>query len=417
MEQQKNNSLERRQNVSLIDSRQCTGCAACAQICPQKCIGMLPDQKGFLVPSIDSSSCLGCGLCLTSCQIKNEVKRWDSRDGLHYITLSKNRRQSVKSASGGVFVAIASYIIQQKQGVVFGCAFDDNLHPRHVLVSELPALVELQNSKYVQSEIGETYEAAKQNLEQGQWVLFSGTPCQVAGLKRYLGQDYPQLLTIDLICHGVPSPGLFARYVEEQSKEKQGQLKHLYFRRKNDFIESKSAYWMTRIYRRKLEVINSNQDVYYSLFLKGQIFRDSCYQCPYASLERVGDITIGDCDSAREYPHFHPYAATSTLLLNTPKSRELWAVFSVLFEVEPLDLHREASHNHQLLHPSKRPTDRDQIYQKLLNLSWKDLEKQYAVPLSRLNHLKTAFRRWIPMKWVQIYCTKLKVRKNDKERI
>ena len=190
----------------------CCGCAACEQRCPTSCIVMREDEEGFLYPQTDTSKCIDCGLCEKVCPVLNQGEK---RKPLHvYAAKNTKTRIRLQSSSGGIFTHIAEQIIQ-KNGVVFGARFDENWAVEHACTETLEGLAAMRGSKYVQSRIGRTYRQAKEFLESGRPVLFSGTPCQIRGLKLFLAKEYENLLTVDLVCHGVPSPEIWRQYLHE----------------------------------------------------------------------------------------------------------------------------------------------------------------------------------------------------------
>ena len=187
----------------------CTGCAACANICPKNAINMTVDSKGFLRPFVFVDKCVNCNLCQKTCpQNKNATMN----DGEIYAAVSKNDTIRKKSTSGGAFSSLASYILDNN-GVVFGAELTDDLRVAHTSIERFDDIYKLRGSKYIQSDIGNTYREAKKYLSDNRLVLFSGTPCQISGLKEYLGKEYDNLITIDILCHGVPSPLVFEKFI------------------------------------------------------------------------------------------------------------------------------------------------------------------------------------------------------------
>lgn len=189
----------------------CNGCSACRSVCPVGCIEMKRNAEGFLFPVVDESRCVQCGLCGRICPVNAQRNAMQLEMPKAYAAVSKNHTQRKESSSGGVFSLLAEYVLGQG-GVVFGAAFDEGFHLRHIVVETTEGLAQLRGSKYVQSEIGDAYLQAKAYLKAGKLVLFTGTPCQIGGLKAYLQKDYENLITQDIICHGVPSPEVWEKY-------------------------------------------------------------------------------------------------------------------------------------------------------------------------------------------------------------
>ena len=216
--------------IEITEQVKCTGCSACANICPKQCISMVADLEGFLYPSVDTKECINCGLCEKICPIlkKNPIK---SDDIIAYAAMLNNTDIRLESSSGGVFTAIAESVID-KNGVVFGAELDENFNVIHTYVETKEELKKFRGSKYVQSVIGETYKRAKGFLDQGRFVLFTGTPCQIGGLYAYLNKDYDNLITQDLICHGVPSPMVWRKYLEFREDISHAGVRRMSFRHK-----------------------------------------------------------------------------------------------------------------------------------------------------------------------------------------
>lgn len=279
--------------ITLCPSESCTGCHACYAACPQHCISMCEDRVGFLVPKIDRSRCVGCGRCTDVCPAIVDGKRETSVEPSVYAFVNGSEEVLNDSSSGGAFSAFADRILEDN-GVVFGAAFDDSLHLRHCAVFSKEDLPILRRSKYVQSEIGDTFLEVEQYLKEKRPVLFVGTPCQVAGLKSFLGKsvDSENLLTIDLLCHGVPSPGVFKRHVADIERKANKKLRSIVFRHKRRPWGTLSViHEFSDGTERELADF---EDVYFVLFGLFIGTRPCCGDCLFAQKERPGDITIGD---------------------------------------------------------------------------------------------------------------------------
>ena len=272
------------------DKKYCCACGACLNICPKQAISMQKDEYGFLYPQIDESKCIKCGLCLKTCAFQNsELKNIPIKT---YAAQSDNTDLK-ESASGGIFASIATNVLREG-GVIYGAAMEienDKLTVRHIAVENDTDLIKLQGSKYVQSSTEKIYQDIKKKLNDNRLVLFSGTPCQVDGLNSYLGKTYDNLITIDIICHGVPNNQMFQDYIallEEKYKDKIIDFK---FRDKTKGWGLTAKGYTAKGYT---AIIPANVSSYYYMFLKSYIYRDSCYSCKYACKNRCGDITIGD---------------------------------------------------------------------------------------------------------------------------
>ena len=190
----------------------CCGCSACVQKCPKQCISLVEDSEGFLYPEVVAAECVGCGLCEKVCPWTNRPEKLQPKEVL--AVKNRNDEERMDSSSGGVFVALARETIS-RGGVVFGAVFDGKWEVRHACAETLEDVRPMMGSKYVQSRVGDSYRQVERYLKEGREVLFVGSPCQVAGLHAYLRKDYPNLLSVDFLCHGVPSPGVWRRYLDE----------------------------------------------------------------------------------------------------------------------------------------------------------------------------------------------------------
>ncbi len=384
--------------VELISAEECTGCLACQVVCPHDAIEIVQSEEGFFFPQIKNETCCKCGLCVKRCPISQKCEKGISGQR-GFIVQSKDRRLKKRSASGGAFASIAKYFLIAKNAVIIGASLCEDLTVRHIAIEELRKLKSLQNSKYVQSMLGDIYVKAKKYLDDGRTVFFTGTPCQIAGLYAVLsGKDYENLYTADIVCHGVPSPAFFKRQLAEDSKSRQGRVIDVKFRCKNLIFASNSSYFMMMMMMIGLPLIRKPiQDPYFNLFMKGKDFRESCYNCKFANLDRVGDFTFGDCDSAHLYSNFHPDESNSIILLNSEKANQLWNdIIHSNFDYAELDVEKEAECNHQLRQPFVRPDERSGIYQELLKSDWEQVKSKYAVSQKKLERYKLLILLVVP---------------------
>lgn len=280
---------------NLVKWEECCGCGACASKCPKLAIRMQPNHEGFLHPMVDKNLCVECGACENVCPGLESALNKEAKP-IAYVVQHKDDTIRYQSTSGGAFTAIAEEVIR-RDGVVFGAAMTEDLEVKHVYVDDVDGLGQFRNSKYVQSEIGDCYKQAKSLLMKGRWVCFSGTPCQINGLYKFLGKDYERLIAVDVVCKSVPSPLVFKKYVQYK-KEKEGELTDVVFRdKKRGFLYCTMAHYLSHndrmtgkdVYRR-----GSESDEWLRLFLSGIVSRRSCMTCPYQTVRRVGDFTLGD---------------------------------------------------------------------------------------------------------------------------
>ena len=365
-------------------TEKCTGCRACEESCPKKSITMVVDDEGFINPLINQDTCIDCKLCHKRCP-QNGYNQWKAPLDV-YAVRDKDDQEIYRSASGGAFAVIARYALTELGAVVYGAAYiDEDLHVGHIAVKNISELYRLQSSKYVQSNTFETYDEVKLFLIQGVKVLYSGTPCQIAGLKSYLNKDYDNLLTVDLICHGVPSPLLFEKYMTWLSS-KMTKVIEYDFRDKSDGwgLDYKAKA------KAKAKALPGLLDPYYYHFLKGDTYRECCYECRYCRKERVGDITIGDYWGIEmEHPKFFSTKGVSCVLVNTPKGEDAFKHICNYMYVLESTFEQVARHNENLYYPTKRSIVRDTIYKGIKEKNAiAYFDENMAFPISMKSRIK-----------------------------
>lgn len=282
--------------IKIDEKKKCTGCSACASICPKNCIQMEADEEGFLYPKINIEKCIQCRLCESACSMINPVKE-EPIPQQGFLVQHRNEAIRLDSSSGGAFTAIASAVID-KGGVVFGAAYDDSFHVRHIYVETIDELKKFRNSKYVQSVIGECFRQAKSFLNNGRWVCFSGTPCQIEGLSKFLGKQYEKLILVDVVCHGIPSPLIWDKYLEYQ-KENENKPDDIRFRDK--FYGYKYSTMSLICDGQNIYHAGSQLDPMLRAFFSDICDRPSCYECSLKKRYRVSDMTIWDCFSVYDF--------------------------------------------------------------------------------------------------------------------
>lgn len=365
----------------LANQETCTACMACLNACAKGAISFVQDNESFLQPQVDADRCVECHLCEKVCpEIQQEFYQHDAAGDV-YAGWNKTDRQV--SSSGGAFSSIARYVLA-KGGVVYGSTLDENLECKHIEVTDIAGLDKLRGSKYMQSATGTTFMAVKKHLIAGKDVLFSGTPCQVSGLYSYLKKEYPKLITMDLICHGVPSNEIFSQYVKKL-KNRLGKAENLRitnyeFRRRDGWGFSPSI--STTISNcRKIYGIDA---LYMSAFDRAATFRRSCYQCHYATANRVGDFSIGDFWGLGHQGVPFKYDMTkgvSLLLVNSDKGRVIITELGEDDFYVKRTLEEAAARNHNLTKVSVSPTNREQVIAAFLdeNMSLDEIEKKYQL--------------------------------------
>lgn len=282
--------------INIIEKKECSGCTACAAICPKKCIQMKSDEEGFLYPIIDEKKYIKCNACDKVCPVKN-VAEEKIKPQKAYLVQHMDEKIRLDSSAGGAFTAIASIIIQ-KGGVVFGAAYDEKFCVHHTWVEDSEGLKKFRNSKYVQSDLGNSFHEVKAFLEEGRWVCFSGTPCQIEGLYKYLKRAYDKLILVDVVCHGIPSPLIWNKYLEYQN---------------SIYNEPDNIRFRDKFYGYKystMSIIRDGKNVYHAgaqldpmlrAFFSDICDRPICYNCPFKKRYRVSDFTIWDCFSVYDF--------------------------------------------------------------------------------------------------------------------
>ena len=337
---------------------ECCGCSACEQICPHGCIQMKRNDEGFLYPVVDRAGCVQCGLCEKVCPIAN-YQRQEQKD-ICYYGWHKDEQTRRSSTSGAAFMAIAQVCRDHGYEHFYGAAYDPKLQVRHRNVRGFREPELLQGTKYTQSDLADTYAQVKRNLLKGEKVLFSGTPCQVDGLKHYLGTTGAEkLLLVALVCHGVSSPAAYAVYLREVGRDHGSDVAKIRFRDKREENGRLSHRFTTLVLQDGRELA-STEDLYTMAFGIGVMDRESCYRCPYTSPSGAGDITIGDFwGIGKDAPFRHAKSqGVSAVTLNSIKARILFehirALPGVLF-TEERSVDEMLRGNPVLLHRPRKP--------------------------------------------------------------
>ncbi len=277
-------------NIDNTNKKECCGCTACASICPKACINMTEDSEGFLYPVVDLSACVNCGLCEKVCPVKQEKPVDDNP--VAYVVRHKDSDVVAQSTSGGAFTAITSAFLENG-GTIYGGAFDKDYNVVHTSAKNAFEAKVFKGSKYVQSELGDTFSKIRKQLDNGEKVLFSGTPCQTAGLNSFLGKPRDNLITVDFVCHSIPSPKIWKMYLEAMKKKYNSEPRYINFRSKAFGYHSSSMqldFENGKSYRHGLST-----DMFMKAFFGDIICRPSCYDCHFKTVERYCDITVFDC--------------------------------------------------------------------------------------------------------------------------
>lgn len=356
--------------VHSVAPEDCCGCSACFNICPVQAITMQEDREGFKYPKIDERSCINCGKCEKVCPVLHAETAGRTLHPAFYAVWNRQDEARLSSSSGGVFRVLAEDVLADG-GVVYGAAFDVHNRLRHVRAESADALVPLTGSKYVQSEIGTAFCQVRADLKNGRRVLFTGTPCQVAGLYAFLGGDDANLLTADVLCHGVPSPAVFERYLESLGV---GEKCRIEFRNKDNGWKKYEVVVGDRVH----ETFRAN--AYMKGFLSNLYLRPSCASCRFVGCRRLGDLTLGDFWGAGNFrKRYDDDKGTSLVLLNSPKARSIFQTLQDKFSLaEQVPSDSAVPFNPSLVHASKPDARRAAFFDDFeAGKSWEELAASY----------------------------------------
>lgn len=381
---------------NLANKNVCVGCTACANICPKRCIEMKKDSVSFAYPYIvHPTSCVECGMCERVCPVLNEGVK---NNGLPsaYAALSKDDSVRMNSSSGGIFTELAKRIIS-RNGVVYGAAYDEKFEVHHCCVDNVDDLHRLRGAKYAESNLGNSFIDILARLKHGRIVLFSGTPCQVAGLKFFVRKDFDNLICVDFVCHGVPSPMVWKSYIEYRSKEEaDGELPC------SINLRSKGTGWSKYQYSNVFEYGNgkqhstlSSQSLFMKLFVGDYISRISCENCMFKGYSRVSDITFGDFWGIWDIdPEMDDDKGTSVVLVQSEKGQVLWREISDKIKFKEVSLEQASQQNPSMLIPSKANPNRNTVLDKIREGHIEECENLFVQPkISMANRIKGRIKR------------------------
>ena len=363
----------------MLPTKTCSGCKACAAACPKVCISFERNHEGFWYPVADADRCVKCGLCEQVCPVLH-AKEAENENVLPPAVAAWSRTPETRasSSSGGVFGEFAAAVIASG-GIVCGAALDEAQRARHIFAETMDQLEKLRGSKYVQSDVGDCYGKVREHLINGRTVLFSGTPCQVAGLKSFLGCDYENLITVDIICHGVPSPLVWERYLEHQKKRYRSDIRKAGFR---DKTEGWAKFSMSlqfengEGYRQTLK-----EDAYMKAFLENLCLRESCHQCSFKSIRRMSDLTIGDFWGVDKLiPGINDDQGISLVILQSEKGHHLFKAIEEKLRCRPVDCKAAADLNGAATHSVYRHPFRDYFFKKLPHTDFEKLVQNCLSP-------------------------------------
>lgn len=361
--------------ITINSKKECMGCYACSNICPKKCISMERDNEGFSYPNVNFDICIKCGKCIKVCPIIN--KTIISNEPIAYACINKDETIRMKSSSGGIFTLVAEQILDNG-GVVFGACFDEDFGVEHSYIETKDELHKFRGSKYVQSEIGCIYSQVKDFLKQKRKVLFTGTPCQIEGLKSYLGQVYENLLCIDIVCHGVPSPIVWQKYISHREECSGSQVRKIDFRQKS---EGWKRYSVSFLFNDNTEYLQTfDNDLYMKAFLRDICLRPSCYSCEFKTLNRQSDITLADFWGIEFIiPEMDDDKGTSLIFVNSSKGQAILEKISDKIIYKEVDIHQAVTYNPAVIKSANYNRKRYNFFKDLDKLPFDSLVIKYCI--------------------------------------
>lgn len=378
----------------VITEKICTGCHACFSICPKRAIEMKLDERGFLQPVINCDLCVGCKLCQKACPL-NTADMKSAGEPIAYAAYSLNDENHRNSSSGGIFSLLASEILREG-GTVYGAAFTEDFRVEHKRITN--DIRPLQTSKYVQSRIGDMFSFVEQDIRNGQKVLFSGTPCQIGGLYSYLRQqkiDTGNLLTVDLICHGVPSPLLWEKHLNSISCGRKPVFANF-----RDKRLSWGGFCLTCRFDNGTEYsVEAGQDAYMQGFFANMTLRESCYTCQFKSVSRMADITLADYWGVEKYnPEMLDNNGTSAVLVHTLKGQQLFSKIKGQIRSKEVSLNSILAYNKPMVQSAAPHPRKEQFWKKAIEQQfncYENLIVQLLKPtlLEKLNLWIVAIKR------------------------
>lgn len=357
-------------------------------ICPKNAIIMKEDEEGFLYPWINKKECINCGICEQVCPIINHKKQLNSPEPKAAVVQNKNQEICRQSTSGGAFTPIAEYVID-KGGIVFGVEMDDYYHVKHVGVTNKNDLAKFRNSKYVQSDVGNTYREVKSNLDQGRLVCFSGTPCQIEGLLCYLRKSYDNLILVDVVCRAVPSPGVWKKYIEMETKTRGKCI--IRFRDKTLGYQ-----YSTMEIKDQKGIITRDgieSDPWLRMFFSGMIIRPSCATCHFRSKYHRSDFTIWDCFNIyRIDKTFDEDIGTTRILIHSEKGKELFEEIKDKFNYKIIPCKKAVEGVRELVLSPDINKQRDEFFYDYSKMSMEQLLEKYFPTTAKVKIKKTIRR-------------------------
>ena len=357
---------------------ECTGCSACVEVCPKKCIEIKFDKLGFYYPEINVTACIDCNACVNVCPSINQIEK--NKTNFIYKAYSLDKTVLKESTSGGIFSELSVEVLN-KGGVVFGAAFDDKFNVRHIDINTIDELYKLRGSKYIQSNTVGTFILVRQLLKENKPVLYTGTPCQIAGLKCYLKKEYPNLILCDFLCHGVGSTKVFHDYLQYLSEQYKSSPQFITFR--NKALGYKKSKFLVQFKNKKCFSCYSYQSAFTYGFSSKLLVRESCITCKYTTTERVSDITIADY-AGSDISLEEKKNGVSTIICNTAKGQTILSACKDRLFLQKKEIDEIISFTNNFNNPYYKNPKRESFFNDMLSeMCFRQLKDRYLrVPLS-----------------------------------
>ena len=368
--------------IHIEDKKECCGCWACYNACPKRCINMKEDEEGFRYPVVDASLCIDCGLCEKVCPVIHADKADTPHVQQGFLAQHKDEDIRKESTSGGAFTAIASWVIRQG-GIVYGAGYRKGTFiVEHQGVETEKDLSVFRNSKYVQSNIGNTFKEALGHLKAGRWVCFSGTPCQIEGFRSFLrGREYEKLVCVDLVCRGIPSPRILTRYIEAQQTLIGGEFTNVLFRDKH-YGYHYSSFSIYNKERGKDYHKGVDSNAYLRAFFNNLSDRPSCYDCRFKKRYRKSDLTLWDCFPIEKFTKQMDGKGTTRVLVQSQKGKMIMDAIGNELRTVRVETDKLVSDVREMFHSVPMNPQREQFF--------KDCNAMSPVDF---------FRKWFPITW------------------
>lgn len=373
--------------INNITEEECNGCGLCVNICPKKCINYNMNEEGFYFPIINEEKCIGCKKCEMICPVINKVKRKNEKNKV-YIAINKDNEQRKESSSGGIFYIIANYVIKEG-GVIYGATLE-NKKLKHIRIDDVNEINRILKSKYIQSDIIDIYNMIENDLKQGKKVVFCGTPCQVSAIYKKFEQYIDNLILIDFICHGVPSPGIWDSYIKFLEKQYNSSIENINFRDKKTGWYDFSFSFETN----KKRIYESHEiNAYMRTFLSDKNIRKSCYSCNIKPDNYVSDITLGDAwKIEKENLRYADNKGTSIVITRTSKGEKIFESISSYIEKIETEYKKWVNYNPSIIKSTEKNEQRDEFFLDYKNMSINEFwEKYQRITIKKL--IKYNFKR------------------------